>query len=428
MGEVLGETNKCDLKSAIVFVFGLIFGTFSILTSKLLYEMFAVGSDGTYKQYQKPVTTVLVMFGAMFFALPIYWIQQTFFTSPSARDKVEGKVLVKMIVPATFDMLGTALSQAGLLYTTASMFQLLRCSVIIVTAVLKVAVLKEKLYGYMWIGVGVNAVAMTMVGATGFLGTGAGVGSNPKLGIALILSSCFVQGAQYVFEEKIMSHDNCPPLVVIGMEGFWGMLTTIFIAMPIAYYIPGHDCGSYENIYDSWVMWNNDVNIKIMVFCFFVSITGYNTMSIYVTQFLSAVWHAILDNFRPISIWGLDLFIFYFLTPQTYGESWTHYSWFQFFGMMLLFLGTAIYNGSVPFLIGNDAYYEELGGEKSTPAMRTPRTGQTPNLSRSPLLVKNIMAKTQERARLLKAQAKDGADIELAKAGGHARQNSLDRM
>ena len=50
---------------------------------------------------------------------------------------------------------------------------------------------------------------------------------------------------------------------------------------------------------------------------FLIFVTGYNCMAVYVTKYLSAIWHAILDNFRPITIWGMDLLIFYVLLPNT---------------------------------------------------------------------------------------------------------------
>ena len=34
-------------------------------------------------------------------------------------------------------------------------------------------------------------------------------------------------------------------------------------------------------------------------------VAAYNIFAVYVTHFLSSVWHAILDNFRPISVWGM---------------------------------------------------------------------------------------------------------------------------
>lgn len=60
---------------------------------------------------------------------------------------------------------------------------------------------------------------------------------------------------------------------------------------------------------------------------------------------LNSVWHAILDNFRPITVWVTDLFIFYAIsTVGNFGEPWTPWSWIQVGGMMVLLYGTAIYN------------------------------------------------------------------------------------
>lgn len=66
----------------------------------------------------------------------------------------------------------------------------------------------------------------------------------------------------------------------------------------------------------------------------------------FVTYLLDAVWHAILDNFRPISVWSVDLLIFV-ITSGAYGEDWTVYSWLQLAGLVLLLYGTAVYNGNV---------------------------------------------------------------------------------
>lgn len=44
-------------------------------------------------------------------------------------------------------------------------------------------------------------------------------------------------------------------------------------------------------------------------FCLLVFIL--NSFSVLVTFMLSSVWHAILDNFRPITIWGVELWMYY---------------------------------------------------------------------------------------------------------------------
>ena len=63
---------------------------------------------------------------------------------------------------------------------------------------------------------------------------------------------------------------------------------------------------------------------------------------------LSSVWHAILDNFRPISIWATQLAIFS-LTDGAHGEAWTRASYAQLVGLVVMLLGTvrpAILDGS----------------------------------------------------------------------------------
>ena len=60
----------------------------------------------------------------------------------------------------------------------------------------------------------------------------------------------------------------------------------------------------------------------MLILVFIVTVTVYNCMAVYVTRYLSAIWHAILDNFRPITVWIVDLSIFYFFLP---GKGTTSY-------------------------------------------------------------------------------------------------------
>ena len=80
-----------------------------------------------------------------------------------------------------------------------------------------------------------------------------------------------------------------------------------------------------------------------MFLWYFLSIFFYNALAVLVTFMLNSVWHAILDNFRPITVWGTDLFIFYFVT-KSFGEEWTKWSFVQLAGLFVLLYGTAVYN------------------------------------------------------------------------------------
>lgn len=90
-------------------------------------------------------------------------------------------------------------------------------------------------------------------------------------------------------------------------------------------------------------MLNNSSELRWMFLWYFISIFGYNMLCALITFMLNSVWHAILDNFRPITVWSTDLFIYYSITTS-FGEQWTTYSYLQMLGMCVLLYGTAIYN------------------------------------------------------------------------------------
>jgi hypothetical protein len=158
------------------------------------------------------------------------------------------------------------------------------------------------------------------------------------VGVILILLGAFVQSLQYAFEEKVMTMEiPAPPMLLIGMEGLWGTVLCLFILYPIAYATHG------EDPYNTYVMIKNSVAIQWTFFLYFSSIFMYNVFGVLVTYTLNSVWHAILDNFRPMTVWGVDLFIFYSIT-RSFGESWSYGSYIQLIGMFVLLYGTAIYN------------------------------------------------------------------------------------
>merc|ERR1719343_143516 len=244
----------------------------------------------------------------------------------------------------------------GLRYIPVSIYQLLRGSGIIFVAIMKQSILGDKLHNFQWVGIVWNVISVFMVGSTAILAEGgssdvaaeidddAETNSNALFGVCMVLLGAFVQALQYVFEEKVMAMDiPAPPLLLIGMEGFWGTVFCLLVAYPVVYYLPGDDHGSYEDPWNTWYMIANNTTIQIAFGVYFFSIFFYNFFAVLVTFLLNSVWHAILDNFRPITVWIADLVLFYCFT-RALGEEWTIYSWVQVAGMVVLLYGTAIYN------------------------------------------------------------------------------------
>ena len=279
-------------------------------------------------------------------------------------------MLFLLMIPAVFDLLATALCMFGLRDINVSVYQMLRGSAIVFVAILKHFALGDKLKKFMWVGVWWNIVSIVLVGMVAVLtaddanGTN---GSNAARGVTLILCGAFVQSLQYAFEEKVMSADiAAPPLLLIGMEGFWGTVLCIFVVYPIAYYTPGDDHGSYENFENTWYMFSHSSEIQEIFFIYFFSILSYNILAVLVTYTLNSIWHAILDNFRPIAVWCCELIMYYCISTSG-GEEWTKWSFVQLFGLFVLLYGTAIYNapnsGSIELRGGLGSLFMDFSDE-----------------------------------------------------------------
>lgn len=395
------ETSKCSTGGYVTFILGLVSGTFSALLCKMAYETESIGLDGEPKLFVKPIMMLLLMFSAMVPAI-FFWLIQQACTSPEKRETVSVNTMIILIVPCLCDLICTLLLLTAQVYISASMWQMLRGTVICITAVLKRFLLNHRLRKHMWAGVGIITIAMLLVASTSLFQqqptNALSNGRDPRIGVVLVLMGCVAQGVQYVFEEKVMAVDNAPPLVVIGCEGLWGTVLSILVVYPVAYLMPGDDNGSFENPWDAIRMAQNSKQLQSFMFGFVAFVTIYNCMAVYVTKYLSAIWHAILDNFRPVTIWAVDLLIYYVLMPGSgFGEAWVPASWLQLGGLLVLFYGTAMYDGAI--MTWDDDYNEEevpisvATGQLSvditeTIKSATPAHLASPAMSRSPLVYK----------------------------------------
>lgn len=386
------ESVTCTFMGITTFVLGLIGGTFSAVFCKMSFDSLSEGlTPGEFKTFDKPVMILFLMFSGM---VPAYffWLLQQSFRPAFDREVLTPRMMFLLIIPCLCDLLCTLLLLMAQLYITASMWQMLRGTVIIITALLKRTVLNHKLRLHMWIGVLIITVAMVLVACTSLFGQAdpSATAKDPRIGVLLVMLGCLAQGVQYVFEEKVMAQDSVPPLVVIGFEGIWGALLSLVVVYPLAYILPGNDQGSLENPFDSIAMIYNSSTLQFLLLAFIVTVTVYNCMAVYVTRYLSSIWHAILDNFRPITIWGADLALFYYLMPGSgFGEEWTSGSWLQLGGLMVLFFGTAVYNGSIMIC---DHGYSEISTDsvvvENDSMIKTDASMTTAALTRSPMVYK----------------------------------------
>jgi len=63
---------KCSSSGIIVFVLGLVSGTFSALLCKMAYDSKSIGLDNREKLFAKPIMMLLLMFAAVLLLLLYY--------------------------------------------------------------------------------------------------------------------------------------------------------------------------------------------------------------------------------------------------------------------------------------------------------------------------------------------------------------------
>ena len=259
----------------------------------------------------------------------------------------------KFVLPTCCDLLGTTLSGIGLLWVPASIWQMLRGSIIIFAGLLSVLFLKRTLGAQKWFGIGVTAVGLCLVGLSSLLGNSGGAVSGGKLalGVFLVVIAQLFSALQMIVEEAFMkglSKDKrlWLPMHVVGMEGCYGIVIVFFVCFPITWAIPGPTPGtSYDNPADAIAQMMHSWFLSLNIFIYILSIAFYNFFSLSVAKKLTTVHRTLIDASRTILVWIVDLMFYYLGHYHAFGEAWVEpWSWVQLAGFVVLMLGTMIYN------------------------------------------------------------------------------------
>ena len=265
-------------------------------------------------------------------------------------------------IPACLDVLGSGLSGVSMLFISASVWQMLRGSMIVYTAILSVVFLNRRLQTQHVTGLLIATLGLSFVGVSAYLDTensaslllqqAVHLGTDSTtlviFGIGLTVLSQFCSAIQVVVEEYLLKTDGteytCPsPARVVAFEGVWGF-TVMLIVLGLMQVIPGFDHGSYENSIDSIEKMSNSGTLLLLVIIYCVSIALFNQCGMTVSKNLSSLHRTLIDSLRALVVWGTQLVIFYASGSTAYGLAWTSYSWIQLVGFFLLVLGTLMYN------------------------------------------------------------------------------------
>jgi len=365
----------------------LTFGTCTVVIQKLILSMDGKTKDGTTKQFKKPWFQTEAMFIGMFGCLAVYEVMRcvqrakkrnqpeqqvseikplvnsdSTRAAPAKKEMAVWKQYCIVCTPALCDMCATAMMNVGLLWIAASVWQMLRGSMVIFSALFSKFFLKRELHASHWTGVCIVAFALVVVALAALnspdlpkVGSDDDSSSSRKnattgqvaLGCALVVIAQIIQASQIVVEEYLLKEIVLHPVLVVGLEGMWGTISCS-ILLCFTSYIP-EDYGGEKTLETLYMFFHNG---KILGFGLLYAsvILCYNLFGMFVTQYTSAVLRTILEGLRCACIWVTNLFIYYVVfgkNTDQFGEMWSDWSYLQFCGFLFLLLGMFVYNGIV---------------------------------------------------------------------------------
>lgn len=199
---------------------------------------------------------------------------------------------------------------AGLLFTSASVYQMLRGSVVIFTGIFSYYFLNRRLRVFEWISLVLVVSGVALVGLSSVLvpqnkpsnsSSSSTIGvtefdPSALLGVILILGAQLFTATQFVVEEKILSRYQVTPLKAVGYEGLFGLLS-VLAAMPILH-ILFSDRSLYfdlnvgfHDIFDVPAVWKIGIAISL-------SIAFFNYFGLSITTRISATARSTIDTSR----------------------------------------------------------------------------------------------------------------------------------
>jgi hypothetical protein len=261
-------------------------------------------------------------------------------------------------VACLFDWTATTLVNMAYVCIPASVVQMTRGAIVIFTCMLSVFFLGRRQYKFHIVGVGFVALGITLVSLSTFFNPSAGVTANAGMwtklfGIGLCLGAQVFQASMLVYEEKIMGKYTVPPLLVVGMEGSFGIIFGITL---LGFLNAMH----IENTAGAIYQIQHSTPLACAVVGSIFSIAFFNFSGVTVTQKSSATARATIDVSRTILIWAVELSL-----------GWNSFNWLQLAGFFVLAIGTMIYNRLLTFdFLDSPEYAESLVLMKKSPKAR----------------------------------------------------------
>jgi predicted membrane protein len=359
-GEVVVHMALSPLQKVFLVAGFLITGSINTLTKKWQLEscgptVFPASPDeqqdcpAGQKEFRKPWTQNIVMFFGEALVITIFLARAP--SRARAREQI-GQSATRapfyiFALSACLDILGSGIGGVGMMYISASVWQVMRGSLLIFVSLLTPIFLRNSdgsrrmPKAFNWVAVLVVASGLLLVGMSAIIDDSGETSTNVPLGILLTVVAQLFEATKVVFEELFVNRYNAPPEQVVGSEGLWGILV-MCIVLAVMYAAPGGDAGSYENVVDSLHMMAGSGRLLALLVINLFSISFFNFFGVTISGELSAVTRTVNDAMRTMIIWTVEIIVFYGISEK-YGQEWQpHSSYLELIGFLFLITGNMI--------------------------------------------------------------------------------------
>lgn len=206
---------------------------------------------------------------------------------------------------------------------------MMRGAIVVITAGMAMLFLGRKQYTHHYVSLAMIVCAVAIVGVAGIAASDDGEDDKTPttpVGVGLIIIAQLFTGGQFVTEEKLLSGYYLDPLLVVGLEGFWGCVyysillpifqnvhceTKLDATGSLCHYNPedgyGPKAGTIEDTKEAWQNLTNSGFLIGTSLGIIVSIACFNATGVAITKYASAPQRSTVDTSRTLLIWVVQM-------------------------------------------------------------------------------------------------------------------------
>lgn len=274
-------------------------------------------------------------------------------------------------IPSLIDAVGATVLNLGLYYTFASVFQMLRGTLVLFAALFTLLFLRRRLYMHHWLGVTLISAGAAIVGAASVIqshshpsdnqppshqsppmpssilqqgiskisdlwrplhGEGNTSASAPLFGDLLVIIAQSLSAFQFIMEEKLLSNWRVQPLLAVGLEGVWGLVICT-LSLPFLPYVTDQEGKPLDDLIAATNEVLGNPNLLNSAVVSVLCIGAFNFCGLSVTKALSGANRASIDACRTLFVWLVALYL-----------GWETFKGLQLIGFFVLISGSCLFN------------------------------------------------------------------------------------